>query len=306
MTSRATSGLIAALFTATLLCQSAMAQTYGSVTLAPGFGTQTLTGLSGGAPGSQIEASTYGSTATGPCRGWIGVAPDHMMTVSAAISNLSIAITATDGGDTALLVSGPGGTWCNDDSVGLNPAIASGFGPGTYSIWVGSYSQQSRHPYTIEFSSLAEAPAIPVQTPDVPLLTTSLTPADPMGQLHLGRGFTPDPQSRSLTVTGTIDVSAVANLYGGNCRGHVMANPNHLVQARDDFPYLRVQVRSDQDTTLLMQDPDGGFWCNDDADGYNPMIEGAIRQGPWRIWVGTYSSGNSATYTIEFSEIPRR
>ena len=298
------------LFVVTLtFVASANAQTYGSVTLTPGFGSQSLSGVSGGqtgVPAGQVDASTYGDTATGPCRGWIAAAPDHMMILNAAFTSLAIEVTATGGGDTALVIAGPGGAWCNDDTNGLNPSVVGTFGPGTYSVWVASYSVSQNHAYTITFSDRGNTAERTVVVPPVQgLMTSSLTPTDPMGQLALGTGFMPDPQIRSLNVVGSIDVSAVANRYGGTCRGYVMPNPNHIMSLTTAFSYLRVHVKSTQDTTLLIQDPNGGFWCNDDADGYNPIIEGPWQPGLWRIWVGSYSSGNSATYSIEFTEHAR-
>ncbi len=301
---------IAALFVVSAASQLS-AQTYGSVSLGAGFASQSLSGVSGGQsgiPGGQVDASTYGTTPTGPCRGWIAAAPDHMMTLGSNFSNLALEVTATDGGDTAMVVSGPSGTWCNDDSTGLNPAVVASFAAGTYSIWVASYSAEQNHPYTIVFTDRgATVPTtVPTQAPLVPgLMTSSSTPTDPMGSLNLATGFVPDPQVRSLTVTGSIDVSTVQGADGTSCRGHVMQNPNHILNLNTPFNYLRIQVRSETDTTLFVQSPNGTFLCNDDTDGFNPAISGAWTPGIWRVWVGTYSGGGSAAYSIEFSEIPR-
>ena len=95
-------------------------------------------------------------------------------------------------------------------------------------------------------------------------------------------------------------------LYGGTCRGYAQANPDHIMNLTGAFGYLRVHVQSAQDTTLIIQDPmTGGFWCNDDTDGFNPIIEGPWNPGMWRIWVATYSPGTAAAYTISFTEFPR-
>ena len=291
------------LFAALLLVTHANAQTYGSVTLSPGFGSQSLTGVSGGqsgVPAGQVDASTYGDTATGPCRGTIAAAPDHMMTLDGAFSSLAIEITATDGGDTALIVAGPGGVWCNDDTNGLNPSVVSTFGQGTYSVWIASYSANQNHPYTITFTDRSSTGTQTVVTPPVAgLMTSSTTPSDPMGYVTLGTGFIPDPQVRNLNVVGSIDVSSVSG-----CRGYVMPNPNHVMNLTTPFNYLRVHVTSTEDTTLLIQDPAGNYRCDDDSGGgYNPQVAGAWQAGIWRIWVGTYSTGASASYSIEFSEL---
>ena len=41
--------------------------------------------------------------------------------------------------DTTLIVAGPDGVWCNDDSGSQNPAIAGEWLAGSYRIWVGNY-----------------------------------------------------------------------------------------------------------------------------------------------------------------------
>jgi len=318
ITSKRLLGLAAGVATLILLAGAASAQTYGSVSLSPGFRSQMLSGVSGGqpgVPGGEIDASAYGSTPTGACRGYIAAAPDHTMTLVSPFSSLSVAVTATDGGDTALVVSGPGGTWCNDDAVGLDPAITGSFAGGTYNIWVASYSMGSNHPYTITFS---EAPATPPATPPaVPIapppatppstgmMTTSMVPTDSMGQIVLSTGFLPDPQTRMGTVTGVVDLNMTPNLFGGTCRGYVQPNPDHIMNLTTAFTYLRVHVRSSGDMVMAIQDPTGGFWCNDDSDGLNPVIDGPWQPGLWRIWVGTYSPGATSPYTIDFTEYPR-
>jgi hypothetical protein len=50
---------------------------------------------------------------------------------------------------------GPDGTYyCNDDAIGLNPALQSYYlEPGRYGIWVGSYSSEGAHSFMISFTS---------------------------------------------------------------------------------------------------------------------------------------------------------
>lgn len=51
--------------------------------------------------------------------------------------------------DTTLVISGPGGVWCNDDSGSKNPAIAGAWLPGTYRIWVGAYRAEQVPDYRL-------------------------------------------------------------------------------------------------------------------------------------------------------------
>jgi hypothetical protein len=45
-----------------------------------------------------------------------------------------VTVNATDGGDTTLVITGPGGTFCNDDTNGLNPAITQYLAAGQYQV----------------------------------------------------------------------------------------------------------------------------------------------------------------------------
>jgi hypothetical protein len=89
----------------------------------------------------------------------------------------------------------------------------------------------------------------------------------------------------------------------------VQPNPGHVMNLTTAFTYLRVHVTSTTDTTLIIQDPNGGFWCNDDADMLNPLIEGPWNPGLWRIWVGVYSvstgSVSPVSYQMVFTEFAR-
>ncbi|MCC6872770.1 MAG: hypothetical protein IT378_00565, partial [Sandaracinaceae bacterium] len=67
----------------------------------------------------------------------------------------------------------------------------------------------------------------------------------------------------------------------------------------------RIMVNCAQDSTLVVQGPDGAYRCNDDADGTNPIVQGPFTPGQYRVWVGSYMQGTTGTpYVIGFSELP--
>lgn len=120
------------------------------------------------------------------------------------------------------------------------------------------------------------------------------------GTVRLERGFMPDPHMVSITAGGSIDVNV-----GGCSYGYVANAPDV------DFQYqsnggsnLYIYVRSDEDTTLLINLPDGSWVCNDDGLGNrNPIVQ--IPNAPgglYDIWVGTYSD-SMASATLYISEI---
>jgi hypothetical protein len=91
-------------------------------------------------------------TPTGPCLGYISNTPDHILTLDSFFDYLSVTVESDK--DTTLIVQGPGGIWCNDDSTGRNPAITGQWLEGTYQIWVGSYSPREQAVYTLRIRDI--------------------------------------------------------------------------------------------------------------------------------------------------------
>jgi hypothetical protein len=54
--------------------------------------------------------------------------------------------------DTTIIVRGPGGSWCNDDSQGKNAGIAGEWLAGTYNVWVGSFDKTKSPPYILQIT----------------------------------------------------------------------------------------------------------------------------------------------------------
>ena len=146
----------------------------------------------------------------------------------------------------------------------------------------------------------ATAPAQPAQ-PAVPAQPAQ--PAMPAGptNLSLTPGFMPDPMTARGTAGGTVQ----SNSFDPNCRaGRVPSTPQHTVTLTQDFRNLRIMVNSEHDTTLVVQQPDGTYRCDDDGAStpLDPMVEGAFAPGVYRIYVGTFT-GNSERYVLGFSEL---
>jgi hypothetical protein len=95
------------------------------------------------------------TTPTGPCLGYISNTPDHILTLDTFFDNLSVTVESER--DTTLIVQGPGGIWCNDDSDSSNPRIAGQWLPGSYQIWVGAYHASKQSPYTLRIRDLRTA-----------------------------------------------------------------------------------------------------------------------------------------------------
>ena len=137
---------------------------FENLSIAPGF-TQTnnaaptvLRGISGGERLAQ-EITGRISTPTGECQGFIDDTPDHQLELQAFFNYLELQVQSP--ADTTLVVRGPGGTWCNDDYITMNPGIAGQWFSGTYSIWIGSFAENTYHPYVIRVLEQAPESLVP-------------------------------------------------------------------------------------------------------------------------------------------------
>lgn len=260
-----------------------------------------------GTSGGGVNASTMNPT----CRGWVGTAPNHVLTAQTPFTTLRFVV---NGGaqDTTLVVQKPDGTYVCDDDGGGNrhPLVNLGSTPaGEYKIWVGSYQQTISAPYRLGFSQATHMNASQVGAPAGaggagPSGATAATPSN-FGTVTLGTGFQPDPHVVTGTSGTTAESAVDASGWDPSCRGHVTEAPDHIFVAQNDFAALRVLVRGQNgDTTLIIQKPDGSYMCNDDAEGRDPVVVGNFTAGAYKIWVGSYQSGQNIPYSLGFTERP--
>ena len=109
----------------------------------------TLRGISGG-PLTASRVAGRTDTVTGICTGFVDRNPDHRIELTEFFDYLSLQVESPE--DTVLVVRGPGGSWCNDDVAGFNPGLTGEWFSGVYDVWVGSYNEQTYHPYVIRLS----------------------------------------------------------------------------------------------------------------------------------------------------------
>jgi hypothetical protein len=143
--------IMAVLTPSIALAQNAQA-IFGRQTLNQNFAPNPLIleGVSGG--NSPVNSITnIESTPTGSCKGYMQRQPDYQVILNAPFSSLTMQVTSEV--DTTLVITGVGGTWCNDDYNGQpNPQINGSWAQGDYQVWVGSYQQNSYHPYQLRIS----------------------------------------------------------------------------------------------------------------------------------------------------------
>ena len=138
----------------------------------------------------------------------------------------------------------------------------------------------------------------------VPALTQDLSAEPSFGDVSLSAGFTPDPFVVSLRAGGTIDASAT--IHAG-CPGFIADAPDFDLYYNAGSLPLIITSESDADTTLIVNAPNGEWYCADDSGpGVNPQVRFAQpRTGTYNIWIGFY--GQSSTYPadLKISELDR-
>jgi hypothetical protein len=264
-----------------------------------------MTGVMGG----NVVASQFGPN----CRGSIFAAPSHVIRTRSGFRNIRFVVSAQ--ADSTLMVMLPNGQiLCDDDGGGsLNPLVQAPSPPGEIRVWVGVYSESAQNqPYTIGFTEHQHIthqnltsggrpppPGYPQpQPPPVAGVNPNAPPA--YGTVQLRAGFAPDPNVVAGHAGGNIQASTV----DANCRGWVTAQPNHVIMSQTGFRNLRFAVNSAVDTTLMVMLPNGQISCDDDGgdSGMNPLVSVSSPPGAIRVWIGTYSQGQTGPYNIGFTQ----
>lgn len=128
---------------------------------------------------------------------------------------------------------------------------------------------------------------------------------DPIyGTITLSGGFVPDPHTVSLQAGGSVDAS---DSLGGSCVGIIAEAPDYRINFTAGSYPLIISVDSAYDTTLVINNPSGDWYCDDDSGqyrGHNPSIRfNNPQSGQYDIWVGTYNSGSTANAVLHISEV---
>ncbi|MBK8171779.1 MAG: PPC domain-containing protein [Sandaracinaceae bacterium] len=257
------------------------------------------------------------------CTGYASQSPDFNFTLTGYMNFLRIYVDAVQQEDTTLVINKPDGTWaCNDDAFGHNPEVDfTRAMPGVYNIWVGSYRANVQAHGRLTFTQNMNAHPgggvqpqpvpVPVPMPGPPPYPQPPPPpaglsfnANPnYGTRSFNPNFMPDPVTINVVSGGRLDVRAMG-LAG--CTGFVSSAPDFIFMLNGWDQFLRVFVDSAQeDTTLVINRPDGSWACADDTYGNNPGVDfNNAQPGMYRVWVGSYRARVRAHGTLNITEIP--
>lgn len=124
--------------------------------------------------------------------------------------------------------------------------------------------------------------------------------------VSLRAGFLPDPVILRGRAGGDWYFTTTRTCQ----RGGWFANaPDARLRYQAGGMQLSFYVRAPGDTMLLINAPDGSWYCNDDYSGLDPAIVfNRPLSGRYEIWVGTYDRrrvNNSRLYITEYGPFAR-
>ena len=122
------------------------------------------------------------------------------------------------------------------------------------------------------------------------------------GEVTLRTGFNPDPRTVQLRAGGDRNASGAGN----GCSGFITSAPDVRLNFTGGSLPLILSVAASSDTTLVVNAPDGSFYCDDDGgvNGLNPAVRfNNPQSGRYEIWVGTYASGSPQPARLHISEV---
>ena len=123
------------------------------------------------------------------------------------------------------------------------------------------------------------------------------------GTFTLEPGFDPDPLFAPADAGGPDNPDALG--APETCTGMLSsAQPEIRIRVAAEAPPLSVFVNSTADTTLVINDPEGNWHCNNDDNGLNPRVHfDTPLSGQYSIWVGLWSSTEIVPSWIGVTEL---
>lgn len=123
------------------------------------------------------------------------------------------------------------------------------------------------------------------------------------GTVNLRTGFARDPHIVPVRSGGNVDASRIDS----SCRGYISGAPDVRLNfvAGSALPLI-ISAASAADTTLVINAPDGRWYCDDDGgdQGMNPSVRfNRAQTGRYEIWVGTYGSQRIEPARLHISEL---
>jgi hypothetical protein len=150
--------------------------------------------------------------------------------------------------------------------------------------------------------NLAAATALSVAvTVTAPVAAQNVNAEPNYETVQLQSGFTPDPYYVRLQSGGSVDAQTISS----SCRGFISDAPDVRLHFEAGQLPLLISALSDSDTTLVINAPNGRWYCDDDSgEGLNPSVRfDPAMSGRYEIWVGTYGGRSLEATRLSISEL---
>ena len=182
--------------------------------------------------------------------------------------------------------------------AGPNTAV-----PGTAMAHPGITNSQDRVNVIAFLRSLSPNPVELATAPVAAMPDWRLPPT--FGELKLLSSA--EPQTRRIPVQSGGPINAGTAL-GGRCAGFIAEAPDYRLHYQPGDHPLTLSVDALTDTVLVVNGPNGDWFCDDDSGGgANPLIRwGNPVAGEYDIWVGTYADTTNHGATLVISEADDR
>ena len=279
-------------------------------TLFPIYGTENLT--AGFLPDPYYRVVNAGGglnaadSVTGEdCAGYAASAPSFRLNWAGESTRLRFLFAPLDdAADTALIVQDTAGNWlCNRDFAGgysrpqvdfVNPAV------GAYSVWVSDEIAPGEPIFGVLYvteKTYSPETVSAAGTPPTDLISGLV----PETSAFVFDGAAPDPYAiPGALAGGEVDVGSA----NPDCPGTYTALPSFGFLLPQPTPYLRVFFVSEEanaDAALIVQMPDGIWYCADDSqNSKQPVLDviGNLSTGGVSVWVGSFTPGQSIPGTL--------
>ena len=121
-------------------------------------------------------------------------------------------------------------------------------------------------------------------------------------EFELDSGFSGDPRVIRVDAGGNINASEL----GSPCTGFIARAPDvRLTYNAGSLPLI-LSVAAATDTTLVVNAPDGRWYCDDDSGDapLNPMVRfNDPATGRYEIWIGTFRDTDPQPARLHISEL---
>ena len=243
------------------------------------------------------------------CGGYIDAAPTYRFHYTPDGMDLVVSVSSSE--DTSIVLRDPRGQWrCDDDSAGgTNPSLFIREPvEGEYALWVGTANPAARPSGTIldelpdwfgegRIRDLVPANLLMWERESVVAPDFNAEPVH--GTRSLNTGFQPQPDTVIVSGGGDRSISGLAE----GCLGFVTSNPSFRLAFTAGPSALVISAIAVRDTVLLVRDPEGRWYCDDDSlDGFSPsVIVWPPYSGSYDIWIGTHD-GEPTPAVLGFRE----